>query len=93
MAQARSIPDGRAFPERGNLVYTPGEFSRPQPSSAANSKYPAEEETSWDEKERSGSARGLFISRSPIAKRGMPVSGKRDSGGTESTLRSAKLIE
>jgi len=37
-AKARSMTEGRTFPQRGNLVYTPGEFSRPKPPSAANSK-------------------------------------------------------
>jgi len=67
LEKSRSITEGCALTERGNLVYTPGEFSRAKPPSAANSKYGAEEETSWDEKERSGSARGLFIFRSPTA--------------------------
>jgi len=59
LAKAQSITDVRAFPERGNLVYTPGEFCRAKPPSATNLKYGAEKETSQDEKERSGSARGL----------------------------------
>jgi len=45
LANARWITDGRAFPERGNLVYTPGEFSRTKPPNAANSKYRADEDT------------------------------------------------
>ena len=93
LAKARSITERRTFPKRGNLVYTPGEFIRAKPPIAANSKYGAEAETSWDEKEHSGSARGLWMFRSPTTKRGTPVSGKRDSGGTEWTLRSAELIE
>jgi len=92
-AKARSITEGRAFPERGNLVYTPGEFSRANPASAANSKYAAEEETSLEEKERSGSVRGLWMFRSRTTKSGTPMSGKRVSGGTGWTLRSAELIE
>ena len=35
---ARSITEGRAFPLRGNLVYTPGEWSKAKPPSAASSK-------------------------------------------------------
>jgi len=46
LAKARSITEGRAFPDRGNLVYTPGEFKRAKPPSAANSQYGAEEEIS-----------------------------------------------
>jgi len=42
LAKGRSITDRRAFPERGNLVCPPGEFSRANPPSAANSKYGAE---------------------------------------------------
>ena len=49
--------------------------------------------TSWDEKERSGSARGWRRFRSPTTKSGAPVLGKRDSEGTEWTLGSAELIE
>ena len=93
LAKARLIMEGRGFPKRGNLVYMPGGFSRAKPPSAASSKDGAEEETSLDEKERSGSARGLSMFRSPTTKSWTPVSGKRDSGGTEWTLRSAKLIE
>jgi len=93
LAKTRSITEGRAFPDRGNLVYTPGEFQRAKPPSAANSKYGPEEEISWDEKERSGSARGLWMLRSPTTRSRVPVSGKRDSGGTEWTLQSAQLIE
>jgi len=44
LAKARSMREGRAFPERGNLVYTPREFSRAKPPSAASSKYGVEEE-------------------------------------------------
>jgi len=36
LAKARSITEGRAFPERGNLVDTPGELRRAKPPSAAN---------------------------------------------------------
>ena len=87
LAKARSIMEDRAFPERGNLVYMPGEFSSAKPPSAANSKYGAEEETSWDQKERSGSARGLWMFRSATTRRGTPMSGMGDSGGTEWTLQ------
>ena len=59
LAKARSMREGCAFPKRGNLVYTPGELRRAKPPSPANTKNRAEEETSWDEKERSGSAKGL----------------------------------
>jgi len=38
LAKARSTTEGRAFPERGNLVYTPGEFRRAKPPNAANSR-------------------------------------------------------
>jgi len=93
LAKARLIMEGRAFPEWGNLVYTPGEFSMGKAPSTANSKYGAEEETSLDEKKRSGSARGLWVFRSPTTKSGMPVSAKRDSGGTEWTLHSAEVME
>ena len=93
LAKARLITEGRAFPERGNLVYTPGEFSRAKPPSATNSKYRAEQETSWDEKARRGSARALWMFRSPTTKSGTPVSGRRHCGGTEWTLRFAALIK
>ena len=93
LAKARSITEGRAFPERGNLVYTPGDFSRGKPGSTANSKYVVEEETSSDEKERRGSSSGLWMFRSPTTKSGTRRSAKRDSGRTEWTLRSAELIE
>ena len=46
LAKARSITEGRAFHERGDLVYMPGEFGRAKLPSAANSKYRAEEEAS-----------------------------------------------
>ena len=46
LANTRSITEGRTFPERGNLVYTHGEFSRAKPLNSANSKYGAEEGTS-----------------------------------------------
>jgi len=36
LANARWIRDGRAFAERGNLVYTPREFSRGKPPTASN---------------------------------------------------------
>jgi len=62
LANARSITEGHAFPERGNLMYTPWEFNRAKAPNAANSKYRADEETSWDEKWSSGSARG-FVRR------------------------------
>ena len=42
LANARSMREGRASPERGNLVYMPGEFSRVKPPSAANSEYGAQ---------------------------------------------------
>ena len=51
LAKTRSITEGRACPDRGNLVYTPGDFQRAKPPSAANSKYGPEEEISWDEKD------------------------------------------
>jgi len=37
-AKARSITEGRALPTKGNLVYSPGGFSRAKPDSAAFSK-------------------------------------------------------
>jgi len=37
-AKARSMTEGRAFPTRGNLVYSPGGLRRAKPSSAAFSK-------------------------------------------------------
>jgi len=58
-ANAKSITEERAFPERGNLVYTPGEFRRAKPPSPANLKYAAQEESSCDEKEGSGAANRL----------------------------------
>jgi len=45
-ANAKSIKEGRAFPERGNLVYTPGDLRRAKPPTAACSKYGVEEEIS-----------------------------------------------
>ena len=86
LSKPRSITEGRAFPERGNLMYTPGEFSRAKPPSAANLKSGVKEETSWDKNERSGSARALWMLRSPTTKSGIPMSGKRNSGGMEWTL-------
>ena len=38
LAKARSITEGRAIPESGNLEYMPGEWSRAKPPSAANTK-------------------------------------------------------
>jgi len=93
LAKGRSIAEGHAFPERGNLVYTPGELRRGKPPSATNSKYGADAETSWEENARRGSARGLWMFRSRTTKGGTRVSGKRHSGGTQWTLRSAELIE
>jgi len=92
-AKARSMTEGRAFPERGNLLYRPEEFSTVKPPNAANSKYCAQEETSWGEKERSGSDAGLWMFRTPTTNSGTLVSGKRGSGGTDWTLWSAGLIE
>jgi len=83
LAKARSMTEVCAFPERENLVYTSGVFIGAKPPSATNSKYGAQEETSWDDMERSGSAKGLWKFRSPTTKSGIPVSGKRYSGGTE----------
>jgi len=37
-AKARSMTEGRAFPTRGNLVYSPGGLRRAKPDSAAFSK-------------------------------------------------------
>jgi len=37
-AKARSIPEGRAFPTKGNLVYSPGGLRRAKQVSAAFSK-------------------------------------------------------
>jgi len=94
LAKARSMPERRAFPESGNLVYTPGDLNGAKPPrAAASSKYGAEKETSWDEKERNASVRGLCMFRSPTTKSGTPVSRKRDSGRKEWTLQSAELIE
>jgi len=59
LAKVRSITEGRALPERGNLVYMPGKFSKAKLPSTANSKYGAEEETSRNEKQRRWSAKGL----------------------------------
>jgi len=47
LEKARSINEGRAFPARENLVYTPGELRRVKPPRAANSKKGVDEETSW----------------------------------------------
>jgi hypothetical protein len=93
LAKDKSITEGRAFPARGNLVYTPGELSRSKPPSAANSKYGAEEEMSDGEKERSGSERGLWMLRSPATKRGSPASGKSSSGEMEWVLLFAEQME
>ena len=38
LAKARSITEGRAFPTRGNLVYSPGGLRSAKPASAAFSK-------------------------------------------------------
>jgi len=38
LAKARSITEGRAFPTKGNLVYSPGGLRRAKPDSAAFSK-------------------------------------------------------
>jgi len=92
-AKERSITEGRALPERGNLVYSPGEFMSAKRHIAANCKYGEEEETSCEEKERSGSGRRLWMFRSPTTESGMPMSGKRVSAGTEWTVRSPALIE
>ena len=90
--KASSIMEGRAFPERGIVLYMAEELSSPKPPSTTRSKYGGEEETSWDEKEHSRSARELSMFRSPTTKSRTPVSGKRDSGGTEWTLRSPELL-
>jgi len=37
-AKARSMTEGRAFPTKGNLVYSPGGLRRAKPDSAAFSK-------------------------------------------------------
>jgi len=37
LANAKSITEGRALPERGNLVYMPGEFGWAKPPGTANS--------------------------------------------------------
>jgi len=42
LAKARLMTEGRAFPERGNLVPTPGELRTAKPASTANSKHEAE---------------------------------------------------
>jgi len=93
LVKARTITEGCAFPERWNLVYTPGECRRAKPPSGVKLKNGAEEGTCWDAKERTGSDRGLWMFRSSTTKSGMPVSGKRDSRRMEWTLRSAELIE
>jgi len=38
LAKARSMTEGRALPDKGYLVYTPGELSRAKPPNAAFSK-------------------------------------------------------
>ena len=38
LENARSITEGPAYPGRGNLVYTPGEFRKAKPPKAASSK-------------------------------------------------------
>jgi len=81
LARARSITEGGAFRERGNLEYTPGELSRAKPPGAANSRSRVEEEPSGDKKERTWSAKGLWMFRSRTTKSGMPVLGKRNTGG------------
>lgn len=53
-AKAKSITEWCVFPERGNLVYTPGGLWCAKPRSTANSKYGVEEETFREEKVRSG---------------------------------------
>jgi len=82
-ANARSMTEGRAFPTKGNLVYSPGGLRRAKPDSAAFSKYGVEDEISRCEKCRKGSERGLWMLRSPKTRRGNPRLGKRTSGETE----------
>jgi len=91
-AKARSIPEGRAVPTRGNLVYSPGGLRRAKPDSAAFSKQEVEDEISLDEKCLRGSERGLWMLGSTTRRRGNPRSGKRTSGGTEWILWSTVLV-
>jgi len=42
LVKARLMTEGHAFPERGNLVHTPGELRTAKPPSTANSKHEAE---------------------------------------------------
>ena len=81
LVKGRSITEGLAFPERGNLVYTPAELSRAKPPSAANSKYGAEEETSSDEMSAAGQPEVCGCSGLPLPRLGRLCLGRRIPGG------------
>ena len=93
LANGRSITEERALPARENWVYSPAGFMSAMPAPAAFSKYGTEELSSWDENERVGSERGLWMLRSPTTRRRMLRSRKRVSGETELIRCSKALVQ
>jgi len=81
----RSMTEGRAFPTKGNQVYSPGGLRWVKPPCTAFSKCGYEEPVSRGENTRIGSERGLCILRCPTTRRWTARARKRVSGATEWT--------